>query len=79
MRRADLTSSRRVVEGLAFHRLDVALSHQPLDGLLNELIERVGVAEQSLEILVRKQPAANQSVEDGILQRLETVFVKIAR
>ncbi len=79
LRQAELTTPGGIVEGLAVHRLDVTLAHEPLDCLLNELVECVSVTEQPLEILIREQPAANQGIEDRVLQCFEAFFIPVAR
>jgi hypothetical protein len=49
-------AAARVVEGLALGRLQVALAHQPLDDLLQELVARLGVAHEPLRSSSESSP-----------------------
>jgi len=66
---------------------DESLLHHPLDDLLDQLLEllprgflvRVGrVAEQSLQRLLRQNPAAEQRLENRIVQRLHRAVLAAA-
>jgi len=75
--RADVAATARVVERLVLRELQVALAYQPLDHLLEELVARLRVAHQLRQVLFREQAAAQQRLQDGVVERLEVVFVPV--
>ena len=56
----------------------VALAHQPLDRLLQELLEGVLVVHQLLQVLVREEPPAHEGFEDRVVEGLQVVLVPLA-
>ena len=66
-------AARGVVEGLGLARPQVALAHEPLDRLLQELVEGLLVGHQTLELVRREQAPAQQGLEDRVVQGLQVV------
>ena len=66
-----------VVERLRLARAEVALADHPLDDLLQELVERVLLAHELPHLLLGEQAAAENGVEDRVVERLQVVLVPL--